>query len=672
MRITKVTLENWGPYKGSHEVDIDVTQDSPLVVVWGGNGKGKTKFIDAMKWVFSGGDLGYIKVGPYINLSAISDGQIFDTSVTVDFFQGDSRFRAKRKISVDPANLPDPDSGKLEAKLLSIEDKSKVALEKIGEAQYTPEEARSVLRRLFPARLVDFYFFDAAELIDSFKTISGSAGSYSSTLDIQNSVETAMGFKGFESYIESLKSLEQDLISKADKDVEDKTKLSKLKLERDGVTANLKVLEEDYAEIYARRGLGQERLENLRKQLEGMDEFVELQKEKATLQDRIKVYNDQLSKLRGAISEQFGSLWAAPMAEQIVAIQEGLASAKDAWQNWQQEIRIQRAKVTSSELEIEKPNCPHCDRPMDQVHRENAMRNLELEKDKLQRLENEIPAHAAEYDETAAVTLNQSMWSPTKTVQLGQMLANMRRISELQVEILTMKNRISQLNVQMGGVEQIDILAIVTSVVDLEEQDDVSRSALERLQVQINSERDKLLVVNKKISSLGVLAGSVARDRLIKVQKLKLELVFILSELKLKVREEIEKEANSILGKLTSPIDKNFKLFISQDYNLSTDKFNPNNGFKQQLILSFLFAIPRVAKAPFPVVIDSPLQHMDVSNRENFLGWATTGLSQLVLLPHDAEIEISEVPNMFGEKLSRFYRLDHDPETKVSQVTRLG
>jgi DNA sulfur modification protein DndD len=168
------------------------------------------------------------------------------------------------------------------------------------------------------------------------------------------------------------------------------------------------------------------------------------------------------------------------------------------------------------------------------------------------------------------------------------------------------------------------------------------------------------------------MAGSLARDRLIKVQKLRLELAFILTELKLKIREEIEKEANSILGKLTSSIDSDFRLSISQDYNLSTDKFNPNNGFKQQLILAFLFAIPRVAKAHFPVVMDSPLQHMDVSNRENFLKWATTGLSQLVLLPHDAEIEIAEVPNMFGDKLSRFYRIDHDPETKVSHVTRLG
>jgi hypothetical protein len=252
------------------------------------------------------------------------------------------------------------------------------------------------------------------------------------------------------------------------------------------------------------------------------------------------------------------------------------------------------------------------------------------------------------------------------------MLANMKRISELQLDILDMRNRISQINVQMGELDQIDILAVVQEVVSLEEDDATAETKLKEIQRDLDSYREKILGVNRKISSLGVLGGSPARDRLVKTQKLILELSFILSELKVKVREEIEKEGNRILTQLAGPIDQNFRLFISQDYNLSTDKFNPNNGFKQQLILAFLFAIPRVAKAPFPVVIDSPLQHMDVNNRENFLNWATSGLSQLVLLPHDAEMEITEVPEMFGEKLSRFYRLDHDPETKASSVTRLG
>lgn len=672
MRITKVVLENWGPYKGTHEIDIDVSEGSPLVVIWGGNGKGKTKFIDAMKWVFSGGDTGFIKVGPYINMSAISDGQEFDTSVTIDFFQDESRYRVKRKIRVDPAHLPDPGDGALEARLLSMPDKTFVTLEKIGEAAYSPEQAKSVLRRLFPARLVSFYFFDAAELIDSFKTMSGSEGVYSSTLDIQNSVETAMGFKGFESYLESLKVLEEDLADKAERDVADRKKQAQLREKKNNAEARVTSLEKDMARMFAQRSTNNEELAELKKQLEGMGESLSQQREKAELVGQISANKSEIDAIRGRIRDQFGSLWAAPYAEEIKQRQAELATAKHYWEEWKRSIQVQEARVSATESEISNPRCPHCNRDMDDEHKAIAQANLDREIAVLSALRKDTPSGAAMFDERVFSVYSSALWNSSKDSQLERMISDMNRLGELQIQILDKRSQVAQIDVALGQVDRIDFLAVHEAILDKEKLERDLRTYIQNQQPNLDSERTALAALNKQLSNLATLGDGAARRRLLKVQKLIRELSFILAELKVRVRSEIEIESNRILKQLAGQGDQAFSIAISQEYNLSTNKFNPNNGFKQQLILAFLFAIPRVAKAPFPVIIDSPLQHMDIGNRDNFLSWCKTGLSQLVLLPHDAEMNISEVPDLFGQYLSRFYELNHDAETMSSSVRKLG
>lgn len=672
MRITKVVLENWGPYKGSHEIDIDVSEGAPLVVIWGGNGKGKTKFIDAMKWVFSGGDTGYIKVGPYINMSAIADGQEFETSVTIDFFQDESRFRVKRKIQVDPAHLPDPGDGALEARLLSMPDKTFVTLEKIGEAAYSPEQARSVLRRLFPARLVSFYFFDAAELIDSFKTMSGSEGVYSSTLDIQNSVETAMGFKGFESYIESLRVLEEELAEKAERDVADRKKQAQLREKKNTAEAKVTSLENDMARVLAERAENHEELADLNKQLEGMGESLSQQKEKAELVGQISANKSEIEAIRGRIRDQFGSLWAAPFATEIKQRQTDLDFAKRAWEEWKRSIEVQQARVSAIDSEISNPRCPHCNRDMDAEHEAIARGNLDRESAVLSNLRQNTPPEAAIFDERMSGIYSSALWNSSKDSLLERMIADMKRLGELQILVLDKRSQIAQIDVALGQVDRIDFLAVHEAILDKEKLERELRAYVQTQQPKLDDERTSLVSLNRQLSNLATIGDGASRRRLLKVQKLIVELSFMLSELKVRVRHEIELESNKILKRLAGQGDQSFSIAISQEYNLSTNKFNPNNGFKQQLILAFLFAIPRVAKAPFPVIIDSPLQHMDIGNRDNFLSWCKTGLTQLVLLPHDAEMNISEVPDLFGQHLSRFYELSHDPETMSSSVKKLG
>ena len=671
MRITRVTLENWGPYRGQNEFDIEVSESSPLVVIWGGNGKGKTKFIDALKWVFSGGEFGYIKVGPYINMEAIKDGDIFETKVTVEFEQNENEFRVSRFIRIDPSQLEDPDDPQLLKRLLSMPDKTQVGLERVGHAAYSNDQARLVLLRLFPARLVNFYFFDAAELIDSFKDMSGAKGSYSSTLDIQNSVETAMGFKGFESFLESLIDLESELRDKADKEVTDRNKLTKLKGEKDKQLAQREQHDLDRQQSSRLMESKSKRLSELRETLQGMGEYLEQQRERDRFELEISTSRTQLTDKRRRISELLPSLWFAPISEKLKSQQRELLDNEAELNLWRSQVLAQKAKIERLEEGKSREKCSTCGRHMDESHKEALATELTSELSALEELENSGPVNSLPHDNQAAQAIKNS-WSSGNETALSEFIATTEEIESLKIQIADRTQRISSIQAQLGSVDDINFVAVFEEIQEIEKLTLELKQNVDEATDKIAEIETKIAAIDKQILGLGMVAGGQSRVRLLKVQKLIRELSFILQELKTRVRLAIEKESNEILQSLVSQQDKQFTISIHPDYIISTDKFNPNAGFKQQVILSFLFAIPRVAKAHFPVVIDSPLQHMDASNRANFLDWCTKGLNQLVLLPHDAELEISEVPRIFGSALSKFYELLHDPATKISSVKKLS
>src|SRR5687767_886589 len=50
MIFRRLVMDNFGPYRGRHGVDLGVTEQAPVIVIHGENERGKTTLANALRW----------------------------------------------------------------------------------------------------------------------------------------------------------------------------------------------------------------------------------------------------------------------------------------------------------------------------------------------------------------------------------------------------------------------------------------------------------------------------------------------------------------------------------------------------------------------------------------------------------------------------------------------
>ena len=104
MKIQRLAVENFGPFWGKHEIDLDVSPTAPVVVIHGENMRGKTTLQNAIRWCLYGqafGRKGMQKPSHgLLSYDAIDRGQYFMSSTLV-FSHEDHDFELIRHAESD-------------------------------------------------------------------------------------------------------------------------------------------------------------------------------------------------------------------------------------------------------------------------------------------------------------------------------------------------------------------------------------------------------------------------------------------------------------------------------------------------------------------------------------------------------------------------------------------
>ncbi len=101
MKLKELTIHNFMPYKGEQKVSFPQHDTQNVMLLYGDNMRGKTSFLNAMRWGFYGTAVGrHLRAIPRINLvniEAATEGD-WSMSIMLKFSDAGKDYEIRRRI----------------------------------------------------------------------------------------------------------------------------------------------------------------------------------------------------------------------------------------------------------------------------------------------------------------------------------------------------------------------------------------------------------------------------------------------------------------------------------------------------------------------------------------------------------------------------------------------
>lgn len=278
MIIKKISIENYLCYSGVKELELT----DGLNIILGENGEGKTKFFEALDWLFNGND---------------DDLDLLVSAKTLEDAEVDSSFRVKVSIVVEQY-----DEKKIIGKSFVVKKKkanvcsiSNYMLEGVEEnksGERVQVDGKYLLDRIFPFQIRKYSMFKGEAELDIFKSDGA----------LTNLINLFSDAKHYDKYSEKGFFLRD----KAEKAVEDSTKSDKnkeatyKKLEWD-----IKQLEDEKYKLSVHLNSTEEEIRKIEGNLQAAGSYVKNAAALETINIRIKNLDERISEMHRKIDENY-------------------------------------------------------------------------------------------------------------------------------------------------------------------------------------------------------------------------------------------------------------------------------------------------------------------------------------------------------------------------------
>jgi DNA sulfur modification protein DndD len=163
MIFSKISINNFMPYKGIHKISFDLYEDKNIVVIYGDNMRGKTSFLNCIRWVFYGKAFGrhskLIKRVNIVNKDAANEHD-WSTSVQIEFKVDGDEYNLIRALN--------------KRELVSIPKHDADFVEKLGlKINGNPLRSNLIANRInmiMPEQISRFFLFDG-ELLEEYEML---------------------------------------------------------------------------------------------------------------------------------------------------------------------------------------------------------------------------------------------------------------------------------------------------------------------------------------------------------------------------------------------------------------------------------------------------------------------------------------------------------------------
>jgi len=646
MKLVTLSMQNFMPYKGENIISFPQDETRNVMVVSGDNMRGKTSFLNALRWAFYGKALGrHLREIPLHEIlnkdAAMEDDFVIETAVCfeADGHKYDLRRRAvKRSMVAFPSRSEDFEVS--------------VGLQKDGMA-VPGHMIDSEINRFAPEQVSRFFLFDG-ELLQEYESllIEGSEQGRR----IKESIEQVLGVPALVHGRDEAGTLLKTFRAKQQKDLSHVDGLERQAEKQAEFHRRQEMLETDYATL-------KERLDQTKSDRSTLDDELE----KVDSIHRAKMRLDNLKQRQKEIEKRIGTL----SDEKLIAL-------KDAWKDLLQpklnerknELYEEQSRKTAlmdqkSALEAKRNDlrkmldndaCPTCGRAAEASKRINIGKELgEVEAN----LRGISVDHVSLADVNAKIREIDNLSGSSTGISIRALDQERTR---LEIELTKIENDAERLFDEIKGVDTAAIARNRTLRDSLlQEEGRLERDLDDRLR-EIDKVKRELSIIAKSIDDLPQ-ARAKRSSAMVKVC-MAVEKLFEdgIEKLRDKLKEEVAAKATSAFASLTT--QKSYSgLEINDNYGLTIldekgERVTVRSAGAEQIVaLSLIDGLARTGRAAGPVVMDTPFGRLDLKHRDNILRYLPTTAAQLVLLVHDGEIRMESDLAPVASRIGAVYEI---------------
>lgn len=648
LHLLKMTITNFGPYKGTQEIDF--TDREGVTIFWGDNGRGKTTLLNAFRYALFGsiqrrngllrtlkdmeniegrdeGDYGFSVV-----LKMINDGTVYELT---------RQFRKR-----DGVDIP-----------VHEEDYEKRMFLKKNGAMLSQVDSEHELNIIMPEQVSRFFLFDG-ELLQEYEELLENETTTAER--IKEAIEKILGVPVLTNGLVDIKDSLYNYDKQKQKATQKDVKTRQYGLQREALMQSIAEHEAQEAEMKAKLTELFKEKRYLTEQSEETEQVRGWMARRDSANEELKRKEAELEQCYIQIRTVTHEAWKGMLDATISAVKDELQVQIAELDKKKQNKAVADKFITELKKACHDHKCPVCEQKIDERLAALLQQRIDASESEFSGLTDEekdqLLSLQARYN---AIRL---LKTPNKKYEMQSLET---RISNLIIEIGTLKQEVSELDEKISrygdtsGVASIaqQLAAVLTKI-------SIAENGVKDEQKKIDDEKGKLSNIDDLINMQNFGTDLLIASR----QHTLCKQIFEIFEKGManyrdRLKKNVERDATELFVHLSS--DKDYiGLKIHDNYGLSIIHKSGwlvpgrSSGYEHIVALSLIGALHKNAPLRGPIIMDSPFGRLDLTHKKNIVKQLPDMAEQSILLAYTGEIEAPVAREALAGSLIREYKLN--------------
>lgn len=658
MKLQEIVIQNFMPYKGEQKIEFPQHDTQNVMLLFGDNMRGKTSFLNSIRWGFYGLALGrHMRQIPRLNLinSIAASEDDWSMSIKLKFSHEGKQYELRRELNKkEHVSTPRSDGDFEESIGLKIDNQVINGDSIINEInQVTPEE------------ISRFFLFDG-ELLQEYENLLVEQSEQGEK--IKEHIEQALGVPALVNGRNEFSKLLTDARRIQTRDAKNSSDAKTYAEQQRINEAKQVTLEKDIQDLEIQQRDVQKQIDDIEEDLKNTEAVQRKKYELDALKAQLKKVEEQLAYDADEQRMLFKDAWKDVLFKGVEPLVASLQSKRNALMSSANNKAVLDSKISELQKSLANPVCPTCTQTIPE-------KELDSIKAKIEELKAEAELSLVNFDDITDINLQIDKLTKVKSHNECSRiceLVNKRR--KAQVSVIQIETQIDDIQEEIKGFDTEQIMRQREKKDRLGNQLFKLESDIKETKIQLNKLSEKQAHISALISKS---SGSEKQSSTIRVNLYQnLEVVFKagINELRDALRGQVEIFASNAFSQLTT--EKTYAgLEINNNYGLSILDHTGNvlkersAGAEQIVALSLIDGLNKTARKSGPIVMDTPLGRLDPKHRSNVLKYLPKMAEQVVLLVHEGEIDPSRDLSNFAERIGARYQIKRISATE-SRIVR--